>query len=170
MKLALSLAVAVSVVVSSCAPTAPQPTADVADDAPQISTTMPRAIFPDGTTFDLELALTAQEVSTGLSFRPSLPEDRGMLFLFDEARRPSFWMKNMMFSLDLLYLNETGTVVHVEADAPPCAADPCPTYPSSEPAIAVLEVNAGVAAAHGIDKGTVLQFERVPGYPASAEE
>ena len=93
-----------------------------------------------------------------------------MLFLFDEARRPSFWMKNMMFSLDLLYLNETGTVVHVEADVPPCAADPCPTYPSSEPAIAVLEVKAGMAATHGIEKGTVISFERVPGYPVPAEE
>lgn len=170
MKLAQFLVVVIMGVASSCAPTAQQTTANDADEASRISTPTPRAIFPDGTTVDLELALTAQEVSTGLSFRPSLPQGRGMLFLFDEARYPSFWMKNMMFSLDLLYLNETGTVVHVEAKVPPCAADPCPTYPSSDPAIAVLEVNAGVAAEHGVEKGSVIQFERVPGYPVPAEE
>jgi uncharacterized membrane protein (UPF0127 family) len=170
MKLALSLAVVIVVVISSCAPTAPPSTADVPEHVPQTSPPIPQAVFPDGETFDLELAMTDQEVSTGLSYRPSLPEGRGMLFLFDEARRPSFWMKNMLFSLDLIYLDETGSVVHIEANVPPCAADPCPTYPSSEPAIAVLEVNAGVAATHGIEKGTVLQFERVPGYPVALSQ
>jgi uncharacterized membrane protein (UPF0127 family) len=170
MKLAQPVAVVILVVVSSCAPAAPHITADVVDDAPQIPPPTPRAAFPDGTIFELELALTSQEISTGLSYRPSLAENGGMLFVFDQARHPSFWMKDMLFPLDLLYLNETGTVVHVAANVPPCAADPCPTYPSSEPAIAVLEVNAGVAAAHGIEKGTVIQFESVPGYPVPAEE
>ena len=165
MKLMPTIALVMAVVVSSCAPTTPPTTADTSNDVPRASTQMPRAVFPDGAAYDLELALTAQEVSTGLSFRPSLPPDRGMLFLFDEMRQPSFWMKDMRFSLDLVYLDEVGAVVHVEADVPPCAADPCPTYPSSEPALAVLEVNAGMAAAHGIEKGVVIQFERVPGYP-----
>ena len=170
MKLAQPIAVVLLVVVTSCAPSAPQMTADIADDAPPISSPTPRAVFPDGTVFELELALTAQEISTGLSYRTSLPEDGGMLFIFDEARHPSFWMKDMLFPLDLLYLNESGMVVHVEANVPPCAADPCPTYPSSEPAIAVLEINAGMAAAHRIEKGTVIQFEGVPGYPVPSEE
>jgi uncharacterized membrane protein (UPF0127 family) len=170
MKLAPILAVAIAIVISSCAPTAPQSTADTREDVPQPPKSMPRAVFPDGTGIDLELALTAQEISTGLSFRPSLPHDRGMLFVFDELRYPSFWMKDMLFSLDLVYLDESGTVVHVEPEVPPCATDPCPTYPPSDRALAVLEVNAGVAAAHGIEKGAVIQFERVPGYPVSAEE
>ena len=170
MKLAPLVAVAMAIIVSSCSPTAQQSTADSRDATSQPPQSMPRAVFPDGAGVDLELALTAQEISTGLSYRPSLPHDRGMLFVFDELRYPSFWMKDMRFSLDLVYLDETGMVVHVEANVPPCAADPCPTYPPPDPALAVLEVNAGMAAAHGIEKGTVIQFENVPGYPAPTEE
>jgi uncharacterized membrane protein (UPF0127 family) len=114
--------------------------------------------------------VTADEIARGLMFRPSLADDRGMLFLFDQPRQPSFWMKNMLIPLDLVFLDGTGTVVDVIANVQPCAADPCPNYPPSSPAQAVLEINAGGAAAHGIEVGTILRFERVPGYPIPIEE
>jgi uncharacterized membrane protein (UPF0127 family) len=170
MKSVPSFVISALLVFSACAESPSQETAGITDVTPQQSAPVPRAILPDGSPIDLELALTPQEISTGLSFRPSLRQDRGMLFVFDEARYPSFWMKNMLFSLDLVFLNESGAVVYVEANVPPCAADPCPTYPPSDPAIAVLEVNAGTAAAHGIEKGTVIEFERVPDYPVALEE
>ena len=160
--------VAALLIVAACTQPTQQPTVDA--DAAPAPIPLPQAVLPDGSTIDLELALTAQEISTGLSFRPSLPEDRGMLFLFDESRYPSFWMKNMLISLDLVFLNGAGAIVDVEANVPPCAADPCATYPPSDPAMAVLEVNAGAAAAHGLVVGAVIEFERVPGYPVPAEE
>jgi uncharacterized membrane protein (UPF0127 family) len=131
---------------------------------------LPQAVLPDGFLVDLELAVTAEEISNGLMFRPSLPDNRGMLFLFDQPRLPAFWMKNTLIPLDLVFLDGGGAVVDVIPNVQPCAADPCPNYPPSRPAQAVLEINAGNAAAHGIEVGTVIQFERVPGYPTTANE
>ncbi len=128
--------------------------------------TPPQASFPDGFVVDLELALTPEETANGLMFRPSLPENRGMLFIFDEPRRPAFWMKNMLIPLDLVFLDGAGGVVDLITDVQPCAADPCPNYPPSGPSLAVLEIGAGVAAAHGLEIGSTIAFERVPGYPA----
>jgi len=153
----------VLLVLAACSQPAPRPAADN-------RTTPPRAVLPDGFTIDLELALTPEEVANGLMFRPSLPEHRGMLFVFGQSRKPAFWMKNMLIPLDLVFLNSAGVVVDVIVDVPPCAADPCPNYPPSNPALAVLEINAGSAAAHGIEVGTKLHFERVPGYPISNSE
>jgi len=126
---------------------------------------LPEATLPDNFVVKLELAVTQQEVADGLMYRPSLPEDRGMLFIFDADRYPSFWMKNTLISLDLVFLDAAGSVVDVVANVPPCAADPCPTYSPRSPARAVLEVAAGTASAHGIEPGVAILFERVPGYP-----
>ena len=156
-------------VVAACSQPAHNPGAGSAS-TPRPTPAPPHAVLPDGFAVKLELALTPDEISTGLMFRPSLADDRGMLFLFDRPRLPPFWMKNMLIPLDLVFLDGAGTVVDVIADVPPCAADPCPNYPPSNPARAVLEINAGSAAAHGIEKGTTIAFERVPGYPVPDEE
>lgn len=126
---------------------------------------LPQAILPDTFAVKLELAVTQQEVADGLMYRPSLPENRGVLFIFDADRYPSFWMKNTLISLDLIFLDAAGSVVDIVANVPPCAADPCPTYSPRLPARAVLEVAAGTASAHGIEPGVAILFERVPGYP-----
>ena len=132
--------------------------------------TPPQASFPDGFVVDLELALTPEEIANGLMFRPSLAENRGMLFIFGEPRRPAFWMKNMLIPLDLVFLDGAGEVVDLITDVQPCAADPCPNYPPSSPSLAVLEIGAGVAAAHGLEIGSMIVFDRVPGYPVPAVE
>jgi uncharacterized membrane protein (UPF0127 family) len=162
----LALSVVGLLAVAACSQPMQKPSSDAGAKPPPSPIPMPQAILPDDLMIDLELALTAEEISNGLMFRPSLPGDRGMLFLFDAPRLPSFWMKNMLIPLDLIFLDEGGTVVDVVADAPPCADDPCPTYPPSEPAMAVLEMVAGSAAAHGLEPGAIIRFERVPGYPA----
>jgi uncharacterized membrane protein (UPF0127 family) len=162
--------VTVLLVTTACA----QPAQNSAPDAgaAPLSTPvpLPQAVLPDGFMVDLELALTSEEISNGLMFRPSLPENRGMLFLFDQPRLPAFWMKNTLIPLDLVFLDGTGAVVDVIADVQPCAADPCPNYPPSSPSLAVLEIVAGGAAAHGLEPGALIHFERVPGYPVPNEE
>jgi uncharacterized membrane protein (UPF0127 family) len=130
---------------------------------------LPAAVLPDGSVLTLELALTDEERSRGLMFRPSMAGDRGMLFVFPTAQLRSFWMKDTLIPLDIVYLDVDGSVVSVSADAVPCYEEPCPQYRSKGPAAAVLEVNAGVAAAHGIVPGVRLEFRRVPGYPLAAE-
>jgi uncharacterized membrane protein (UPF0127 family) len=162
--------IAVLFVMTACTQPAQTSRTDASDAPPQDHVPLPQAILPDGFIVKLELATTPEEISTGLMFRPSLPENQGMLFLFDQPRLPSFWMKNTLIPLDLVFLDPTGAVVDVIANVQPCAAEPCPNYPPSGPAQAVLEIGAGVAALHGLENGAFIQFERVPGYPVSVAE
>ena len=90
-------------------------------------------------------------------FRESLPPDEGMLFLFEEEGAYSFWMKNTMIPLDMLWLDSGGRVVHI-AHAVPCVQDPCPHYTPAAKARYVLEVNGGYAKAHGIVVGDKADF------------
>ncbi len=129
------------------------------------TTTAPRATAPDGTIVTLELAVTPEEIGQGLMYRPSLAEDHGMLFLFRLERVPSFWMKNTLIPLDLLFLDGKGVILEISENAQPCAVEPCPQYIPAHAAWAVLEVNAGFAARHGLAAGDTLTFANVPGYP-----
>jgi uncharacterized membrane protein (UPF0127 family) len=155
---------------TSCSQSAPPPEAPVQPPPTVAKVALPSAVLPDGFVVDLELAVTPQEVADGLMYRPSLPENRGMLFIFGADRYPSFWMKNTLISLDLIFLDSSGSVVDVVADVPPCAADPCPTYSPKNPARAVLELAAGSATGHGVESGVVISFQRIPGYPVVPTE
>ena len=128
----------------------------------------PTAVFPDGFSATIELAITPDELAQGLMFRPSLPDDRGMLLIFSEERLPNIWMMNTLVALDLVYLDRTGRVVDVITDAQPCPGEPCPRFTPKLPAQAVLEIPAGAAGAHAITEGTVIEFTHVPGFPVTA--
>jgi uncharacterized membrane protein (UPF0127 family) len=129
----------------------------------------PACIVPDGTRVSLELAISDEEKRVGLMFRDTLGAHSGMLFIFDSDGPLPFWMKNTFIPLDFVWLSAGGEVVDVRANVQPCQADPCPSYPSARPARAVLEVNGGFAAAHGIRPGVHLQFENVPGFPVGGD-
>jgi len=131
---------------------------------------LPKAVLPDGWKLTLELAVTQEETAQGLMFRPRLAPDRGMLFVFEQERIPSFWMKNTLIPLDIVFLDPSGRVVDISADARPCTGEPCPQYLPRTPALAVLEINSGAAASHGIVPGAVIHFRRVPGYPKKPAE
>jgi len=152
---------------AGCSQSAPPAEAPVELRPTTVKVELPHAVLPDGFVVDLELAVTPQEVADGLMYRPSLPDNRGMLFLFGADRYPSFWMKNTMISLDLIFLDGAGSVVDVVANVPPCAADPCPTYSPKNPARAVLEMAAGAAKTHAVTTGAAITFERIPGYPVT---
>ena len=144
-------------------PANPAPaTAAEARPAPKL----PQAVLPDGDMLRLEVVSTPEEISQGMMYRPSLATDRGMLFLFAEERVPSFWMKNTLIALDIIFLDASGVVVDIAHNAQPCAAEPCPQYVPKKPVKAVLEVAGGVAEQHDLGEGSRLAFERVEGYPA----
>jgi uncharacterized membrane protein (UPF0127 family) len=91
-------------------------------------------------------------------FRESLPERTGMLFVFGEAAAHHFWMKNTMIPLDMIWLDDAGTVLFVSADTPPCKADSCGTYGPDKPANMVLEIAGGKAKAEGVAAGARLEL------------
>ncbi len=111
----------------------------------------------------LEVARTPQAQALGLMFRPTLPDDRGMWFPGDRPQPVQFWMKNVPVPLDMLFLRD-GKVVAIAAGVPPCAADPCPTYPK-EPVWAdgVLEMRGGWAAAAQVQVGDRVAIEPMAG-------
>lgn len=115
---------------------------------------------PSGTTIQAELADTPQKRAMGLMYRESLSENHGMLFIFGEAQPWTFWMKNTRMPLDIIWLNEKKTIVHIEANTPICTRtdNGCPQYQSNEPAMYVLELAGGRAQALKLKKGMKLQF------------
>jgi len=92
--------------------------------------------------YSVEIAMTQEEQSKGLMFREFMPSDHGMLFVFPVQRPYSFWMKNTLIPLDMIWLDNSRRIVHMEK-AVPCTADPCRHYLPSEDALYVLELNAG---------------------------
>jgi len=103
------------------------------------------------TTLLAEVATTPEQEERGLSGRPGLAEGAGMVFIFEPMKTPGFWMKDMRFSLDIIFANTEGTIVTIHQNVSPA------TYPKafrpSEPVRYVLEVPAGFVAAHGIAEG-----------------
>lgn len=110
-----------------------------------------QTVFIDGQEFNVEVADVASERSQGLSGRSALANDEGMLFVFPESGRFGFWMKDMEFSIDIIWIDEDKRIVHIEENVSPS------TYPeafySSTNARYVLEVYTGQAAAQGLGLG-----------------
>ncbi|MBL6616216.1 MAG: DUF192 domain-containing protein [Reyranella sp.] len=100
--------------------------------------------------FDVELALNDAERSRGLMFREKLGPYDGMLFDFYQEAPVSFWMKNTLIPLDMVFIAGDGTVKHVHANATPLSTD---SIPSQFPVRAVLEINGGSARLLGIKPG-----------------
>lgn len=117
-----------------------------------------KLFLPDGTPITAELAVTPAERAQGLMFRDRIDADQGMLFIFDREELNSFWMMNMKFPIDILWLDQNKRVVHIEASVPPCAKEPCPSYPTPSPALYVLELQSGAAAGHKIKLGERMEF------------
>lgn len=104
--------------------------------------------------FTVEIADDMFERARGLMHRTEMPLGHGMLFLFDPPRAVAFWMKDTPLPLDMIFIDETGTVLNVIANAEPFTEDP---RPSEGVALAVLEVNGGLAERYGIGKGAVVR-------------
>ena len=103
----------------------------------------------------LEVAATPAERERGLMYRRSLAEGRGMLFVFDADGNQSFWMKNTLIPLDLLFIARDGTVVGIHANATPLSTA---NIAVGKPSRYVLEVPGGWAARHGVAAGAQVEF------------
>ena len=109
--------------------------------------------------FDIEIVDTLEARAQGLMNRNYLNSDSGMLFLFDAEAKYSFWMKNTLIPLDIIWLDKNKKIVFIEHNAKPCKRDPCETFGPNEKAKYVLEINSGLAKKIGIGKGDYLEFK-----------
>jgi len=91
-------------------------------------------------------------------FREKILPEQGMLFIFEEEGFYSFWMKNTLISLDILWLDEEKRIVHIEHAVPPCQKDPCPSYTPRFPALYVLELASGAADQNKLKLYDRLEF------------
>lgn len=108
-----------------------------------------------GRTVSVELALDVPTRTRGLMHRPSLGEDAGMLFVFPDSAPRTFWMRNTLVPLDLIFLDDQGRVINVE-EAPPMVERP--GFHSDRAARYVLELNRGWCSRHGLQAGDRIEI------------
>ena len=122
---------------------------------------MPLTITAAGHThrFTVELARTEEEQATGLMNRSSLAPDHGMIFPFEPPRDASFWMKNTLIPLDMIFVRADGSIANIEANTVPLSLQP--VY-SDGPVAAVLEIAGGRSAELGIKAGDKVKWWRLP--------
>ena len=104
-----------------------------------------------------ELADTPLKQMKGLMFRKSLPENYGMLFIFDKEDYHGFWMMNTSIPLDIIWINRDMEIVYIEKNAQSCGIL-CPVYRPNEKAKYVLEVNSGFVDKHKIEVGHFIEI------------
>lgn len=114
------------------------------------------AIKIAGKTIKVELADTPEKIVQGLSGRVSIEEDGGMLFIFESSSKQAFWMKDMHFSIDMIWLAEDGRVAFIKHSATP---ESFPTvFAPDKDAKYVLEVRAGFAKKNNLKVGDGVEF------------
>lgn len=110
----------------------------------------------------VDIALTDKQVQDGLSIKNSLNENEGMLFFLGEPRKASFWMKNMKFPIDIIWLNETFSIVHIEQELQPCeSVFYCKSYKPNSEALYVLETIDGFSKKHDLQIGDYIDFQLI---------
>ena len=114
----------------------------------------------DNTPLEVQIADTEPRRVRGLMFQDQLPYDQGMIFVFDGPGNYSLWMLNMQFSLDMIWFDKDGKVVHIEQDVPPCKSAleiaTCQSIVPEGEAVYVLEVTSGFVEKNNITKDSVL--------------
>jgi uncharacterized membrane protein (UPF0127 family) len=117
-----------------------------------------RLTFPSGKEIVAELARTDEERARGLMFRERLLPDEGMLFIFDQPDFYPFWMKNMSFPIDIIWLSPEAKIVYIASQVPPCKKEPCPSYQPYSKALYVIEVSAGFARKEKLKVGDRVEI------------
>jgi len=105
--------------------------------------------------FTVEVAATPEEQSMGLMYRSKLDPDRGMIFPFDEPRDASFWMRNTLIPLDMIFVRADGRIANIEPNTVPYSEEP---VHSAGPVAAVLEIPGGRSAELGIKAGDMVKW------------
>jgi len=118
------------------------------------TSTQQLTFLPQDITIDIEIANSPEEHAQGLMQRKSLPENSGMLFVFEEPHTLSFWMKDTYIPLDIIFIDENLNIINITKNTTPLFEG---TYSSEAPAKYVVEVNAGFSEQHNIVPGNPIK-------------
>lgn len=110
--------------------------------------------------FNVEVAKTPTEQSYGLMNRKNLAKNAGMLFVYDNASELSFWMKNTLIPLDIIFVDASKKIVDIQTMTP-CHEVTCPIYHSKKPAQYALEINAGLSRQYNISTGNRVYIPKL---------
>lgn len=143
----------------------PQGTTPASGAGEAVSPASPVVLLPDGSHLAVRLADDPESQMRGLMFVRGLPDDEGMLFLFDQEAPRSFWMKNCEMAIDMVWLDAAFRIVDITHSAPPCTTDPCPHFSPKVPARNVLEMRGGLAKERGLKEGDTLVVVGIPASP-----
>jgi uncharacterized membrane protein (UPF0127 family) len=176
--MALRRAALVLVITSGCSRASGEDPAPAAPVVEQPDTTTPAAtpardaaavvfLLPDGgeRRVEVEVARTARQIQRGMMYREHLAPHSGMLFLLRRDKIQSFWMKNCLIPLDMIFVNGAMEVVGVVENAEPGTTT---SRRVSRPSQFVIEVNGGWARKNGVAAGARVRFENVP--PITADD
>ena len=120
-------------------------------------------IYVNGTAVNAEIADTPDSRERGLMYRTSMPEQDGMLFIFEVAQPMAFWMKNTLIPLSIGYFGADRKLIDVYEMSPAVMGETHPkTYPSHGDALYALEMNKGWFAKHHIKPGSELKLPAPP--------
>jgi uncharacterized protein len=148
------VAIFLSVMLMGCS----SPSTSISSDSPQPSgQSLPITAQAEieGEVIQIEVAQTRDQQAMGFMHRPSIPDDRGMLFPFDPPRPVQFWMRNVLVPLDMVFLRD-GEVEAIASNVPPCTTVQCPVYGPDTAIDQVLELRGGRAEELGLEKGDRL--------------
>ncbi len=116
----------------------------------------------DDLVLEVQIADTEPRRVRGLMFQDQMPYDQGMIFVFNEPGIYSLWMLNMQFSLDMIWFDENGSIVHIEQNVPPCKTATeimaCQSVIPSAEAVYILEVTSGFIKEFNITKDSKLSI------------
>jgi uncharacterized protein len=104
-----------------------------------------------------EVPQTLELFMQGLMHRTVLSRDRGMLFVYEDEQVRTFWMKNTLIPLDMIFITQNGTIAKIHY-AVPCIDEPCAIYSSEVPVQYVLEVVGNLTAEKGIEEQGLVLF------------
>ena len=105
--------------------------------------------------FTVEIARTSAEQAKGMMFRTEMADNTGMIFSFPEPKAASFWMKNTVIPLDIIFVRANGTIESIAENTIPYSTDP---VESGEPVAAVLELRGGLTSELGIAAGDTVRW------------
>jgi len=119
-------------------------------------------ILVDDVPLEVQIADSEPRRVRGLMFQDQLPDDQGMIFVFDDSGLYSLWMLNMQFSLDMIWFDSDGKVVHIEKNIPPCKSvieiQTCQSLVPDDEALYVLEVTSGFVDKNNVTKDSLLKI------------